>query len=178
MKTVNIYKTKKVFFATENQKDFFIKTAKEKAFRPMTNEELTTKTAYKNSIGWEPYQADSFEQALEIRFNEIENRRKLDLQKAILKDQQTKLKIDELLSLPEIPLTVENLNLLMIHLNSQNWGGWDLPKMSVSYTANQYDCDGTIATTVELDQPLNGKTKFSINAPFNYLNKYTNIQRF
>lgn len=76
-----------------------------------------------------------------------------------------------------IPTTLDNLYIVMTYLNTCNWGGWQLPKMSIGYSVNQYDCDGKTATTVTLDEPLNGITRFVIGAPHGYLTKYTNISR-
>ncbi len=69
----------------------------------------------------------------------------------------------------------ENLKTVMKYLNTLNWGVWQLPKMSIGYSAHQYDCDGKTATTVELDEPLDGQTKFKIGGKRGHLNGYRNI---
>jgi len=68
-------------------------------------------------------------------------------------------------------------------LNKQNWGSWELPAMEIGYKANQFDCDGKTATTIELDLPISddeygieNETKFSYGNPNNYLLKYQRIR--
>lgn len=68
---------------------------------------------------------------------------------------------------------------LLRYLNTQNWGLWHLPKMTIGYQCNQYDCDGKTATTIKLDQPIKvaGEmgTRFVYGAPRGYLEKYERI---
>jgi len=68
---------------------------------------------------------------------------------------------------------------LLRYLNTQNWGTWRLPKMSVGYQCNQYDCDGKTATTIKLDEPITvaGEqgTMFQYGAPAGHLSKYGRI---
>lgn len=83
-----------------------------------------------------------------------------------------------------IPSTPDNVATVLHYLNTMNWGGWDLPKMSIGYTANQYDCDGRQATTMSLDVPINMAeyfgmdddtclvSKFQTGAPHGHLGKY------
>lgn len=68
---------------------------------------------------------------------------------------------------------------LLRYLNTVNWGVWNLPKMSVSYTCNQYDCGGRTATTIKLDEPIMvggsmGK-QFVYGAPRGHLAQYERI---
>jgi hypothetical protein len=83
---------------------------------------------------------------------------------------------DEIKDLPVIPATVDNIRTLLNHLNSNNWGGWTLPKLSIGYSANQYDCDGQSATTITLDEKIEFEgelvDKFVVGAPRGHLNKY------
>jgi len=69
---------------------------------------------------------------------------------------------------------------LLRYLNTQNWGLWHLPKMTIGYQCNQYDCDGKTATTIILDEPIKvaGEmgTMFEYGAPFGHLNKYKPIR--
>lgn len=79
-----------------------------------------------------------------------------------------------------IPSTVENIAIVLRYLNTKNWGGWELPKMSIGYTCSQYDCDGKQASAMKLDKKIDdgydGKSdKFVIGAPRGYLNKYTRL---
>lgn len=68
---------------------------------------------------------------------------------------------------------------LLRYLNTQNWGGWSLPKMTIGYECHQYDCDGKTATTIKLDEPIMvcgemGKM-FQYGAPHGHLIKYRRI---
>lgn len=60
----------------------------------------------------------------------------------------------ELQQLEVIPATVQNIRTVLIELNSHNWGTWQLPKLSIGYSAHQYDCEGVKATTITLDKPI------------------------
>lgn len=75
-----------------------------------------------------------------------------------------------------IPATYDNIAVILHYLNTQNWGAWKLPALSVGYTANQYDCDGKSATTLTLDEPImvGGEpvTKFETGAPHGHLRGY------
>lgn len=86
-----------------------------------------------------------------------------------------------------IPSTYENIGIVLRYLNSINWGGWELPAMTISYSANQYDCDGKTASTMILDKPINihgekegdefyneddNFSKFVVGAPAGHLMKY------
>ena len=73
--------------------------------------------------------------------------------------------------------TLENIAILLKHLNEQNWGAWRLPPMTIGYSCHQYDCDGHTATSIKLDQPVNGYTKLQYGAPRGYLTAYTQIDR-
>lgn len=79
-----------------------------------------------------------------------------------------------------IPTTAENVATVLRYLNTRNWGGWELPKMTIGYTCSQYDCDGKQASAMRLDKAIpdgyDGKSdKFCVGAPRGYLNKYTRI---
>lgn len=74
-----------------------------------------------------------------------------------------------------IPSTLENIRTVLLHLNSQNWGGWVLPKMSISYSVNQYDCDGVSASTMKLDKPVDGDKLFKVGGKRGHLNKYRSL---
>lgn len=73
-----------------------------------------------------------------------------------------------------------NIYLLLELLNTQNWGGWELPKMTIGYSCAQYDCDGKQATTIKLDEPIeyDGELliKFEVGAPLRHLTKYKKIR--
>ena len=74
-----------------------------------------------------------------------------------------------------IEATIDNIKSLLRYLNSENWGTWQLPKMSVGYSCNQYGCDGKTATTIILDEPVDGNTRYVFGAPVGHLNGYTRI---
>lgn len=73
--------------------------------------------------------------------------------------------------------TLGNIAILLKFLNTMNWGAWRLPAMTIGYSCHQYDCDGKIAVTIKLDEPVNGYTKLSYGAPRGHLTAYTNIDR-
>lgn len=86
---------------------------------------------------------------------------------------------DKLANLDVIQATVPNIRTLLLHLNEQNWGSWKLPTLSIGYSANQYDCDGKIASTIKLDKPISDKewgieneTKFKVGGKRGHLNNY------
>lgn len=78
-----------------------------------------------------------------------------------------------------IQTTPENIGVVLRYLNTMNWGAWELPAMSVSYSANQYDCDGNLAATMTLDEPIiiDGEevSRFVVGAPFGHLNNYRRV---
>ena len=74
----------------------------------------------------------------------------------------------------------ENIYLLLRHLNKINWGAWSLPKMSIGYSCNQYNCNGVTATTIILDKPIEYGDemidKFVYGAPHGHLSDYVQIR--
>ncbi len=82
---------------------------------------------------------------------------------------------EELIAKGVVEVNEDNLRVVMRYLSIKNWGSWQLPKMSIGYSANQYDCDGKTAVTVILDKPLNGFTKYQYGAPRGHLSAYTPI---
>ena len=76
-----------------------------------------------------------------------------------------------------IPATMPNIKVIAKYLQTVNWGMWGtLPRMSVGYVANQYDCDGQNAVTFTFDEPVNGTTKLVYGAPVGHLPKYERIK--
>lgn len=75
--------------------------------------------------------------------------------------------------------TPHNINVLLSFLNTQNWGMWKLPKMTIGYKCNQYDCDGKQATTIILDKPIFYKgemlSHFQVGAPRGHLTQYARL---
>lgn len=101
------------------------------------------------------------------RLQEAKNRSKIE-------KTQTEAEIAELQAAygEAIPATRENIRIVLRYLNAHNWGSWRLPKMTIGYSANQYDCDGHTATTMKFDKPIDGETKFVYGAPHGHLMKY------
>lgn len=96
--------------------------------------------------------------------------------------EQRKKEWQQLSSLSVIPATVENIRIILHYLNTINWGLWNLPKLSIGYSANQYDCDGKTATTIQLDEPISdvergieNETMFQTGAPRGHLSKYQRV---
>jgi len=82
-----------------------------------------------------------------------------------------------------IPTTIENLAIVMRYLRTVNWGMWQLPEMSIGYSAHQYDCDGITAVTITLDESindddhgLNNINAFVCGAPRGHLLRYHKIR--
>lgn len=71
-----------------------------------------------------------------------------------------------------IPATLENIAFVLRMLNKSNWGTWELPSMTISYTACQYDCDGIQATTIILDEPVDGYAMYKVGGKIGHLNNY------
>ena len=75
--------------------------------------------------------------------------------------------------------TPHNIYVLLSFLNTQNWGMWRLPNMSIPYKCNQYDCDGKWATTIILDKPIFYKgemlSHFQVGAPRGHLTQYARL---
>ena len=80
-----------------------------------------------------------------------------------------------------IPVTAENLTIVMKYLSYQNLGIWKLPRMSQGYSAHQYDCNGKTVVTILLDKGImsDGKLYKAIQygAPRGYLLKYMPVGR-
>ena len=82
---------------------------------------------------------------------------------------------DMIKDLKIIPATEENIKTVLNHLHNSNYGSWVLPQMSVSYSANQYDCEGVTATAIKFDQPVNGITKFKTGGRRLHLTQYQSL---
>lgn len=156
---------------------------KAKAFVPYTDVELATKTAYKDEYGFQEFGSIEEYFLYKEKFNA---QRKIDNDNFALKIAEKRknenAKLQELIANGAIPATVENVRLLLSFLNEQNWGGWSLPAMTISYTANQYGCDGSVATTIKLDEPISdeemgieNETMFKIGGKRGHLNNYKSL---
>ncbi len=78
-----------------------------------------------------------------------------------------------------VETNAKTVYILLRYLNTQNWGTWHLPKMTIGYACYQYDCDGKTATTIKLDEPISvaGEmgTMFQYGAPRGHLTNYERI---
>lgn len=76
-----------------------------------------------------------------------------------------------------IPATMANIKVIAKYLQKCNWGMWGtLPRLTVGYAANQYECDGQKAITFIFDEPINGSTKFVFGAPAGHLAGYERLK--
>ncbi len=147
--------------------------------REMTAEDKLIMTAWKEIDGWEEIEAESAENALikwHIKWDK--QRESSRIHSAMVKKENEEKRINLFTSLNQgrpITSNLVNLKIVMDFLNTQNWGWWNLPKMTIGYAAHQYDCDGKIATTFKLDQPINGNTLFKVGGKRGHLNKYTSL---
>lgn len=110
---------------------------------------------------------------------ERENRN-IELSKKIAKIRaEEDLKIKLMLENQPIQANEDNIRLIARYLNAHNWGSWNLPKLNISYKANQYNCNGKIATTIVLNEPIEFygemESKFVYNAPNGHLNQYQRL---
>lgn len=98
---------------------------------------------------------------------------------AIIEAAKAKEAYDAAFSQEVTESTADNIYILLRYLNTINWGVWNLPRMTISYTCNQYDCDGRTATTIKLDAPIihngNQETMFVYGNPRGHLEKYLKI---
>jgi len=133
-----------------------------------------------SDISIEQYRLNKMEQ---IKLDKLSKSDELK-QKAIEKSKQIK---QDFISLSEkhttIPVTIDNLRIVMRWLNNENWGSWTLPKMSIGYSANQFDCDGKSAVAIKLDTPISdeeygvqNEKMFSYGNPNGHLDKYFRIR--
>ena len=78
-----------------------------------------------------------------------------------------------------IETTPRNIYILLSYLNDNNWGSWKLPKMSIGYRCNQYDCDGKQATTITLDKAIDyagiPTRLFVVGVPIRHLMRYQKL---
>jgi 23S rRNA pseudoU1915 N3-methylase RlmH len=181
-KTKTYFKFNNEFFSTShNYEDF--------NFEKLNIENLQEQQSYslKSEISWR--EIGDFDSLIDAKnayvLILIEERLQKKLEHDKFAERIEKEKKDAWLSLAAleiIPATIENLRIVLNHLNTQNWGSWVLPKMSIGYLARQYDCDGITATTIELDKPIsdeeNGiqnETMFKIGGKQGHLTKYRRL---
>src|SRR5690554_5194775 len=87
-------------------------------------------------------------EVIAITFAEyLENEQK---EKKAKKDENLQKIVSEYEDLLEKNKVIEanetNIGIVLRYLNTHNWGFWELPKMSVGYSAAQYDCEGKLAS--------------------------------
>ncbi|MED9961734.1 MAG: hypothetical protein U0J38_01125 [Bacteroidales bacterium] len=137
----------------------------------LQGEELTKEEA-------EAYMQERHAYNVEMRKNQAKRQAEKEIEKA----KQRKADYEALLERSVngvIETTYENIGIVLRYLNTINWGGWDLPKMTIGYSCNQYDCDGKTATTMKLDKAIKlyededeTESMFQVGAPFGHLTKY------
>ena len=133
---------------------------------------------------------DDYVKERNVRLAEISERIKLEREDRKKRNEELKAKFEaenqkaweELSTLDVIPATTDNVRVVLRHLNSQNWGSWSLPKLSIGYSAHQYDCDGKQATTITLDKPISDDTygisserKFKVGGSKGHLIQYQTL---
>lgn len=143
--------------------------------------------AINSTYGWEEIgEYASIEEAY-FAWVGIEMKRKEDRlsESAALKEKYEAKRAAEWAAIKDlavIPATVDNIRIVLNHLNGSNWGGWNLPKMSIGYSAHQYDCDGIMAATITLDKPIScedmgitNQKKFMVGGKSGHLVKYQRL---
>lgn len=112
-----------------------------------------------------------------------ENQKKREVERVSERAKLYKEEFDKLCKSGVIETTVDNIGIVLRYLNTCNWGSWNLPAMSISYTAHQYDCDGKTASTIKLDQPISdldkgieNETMFVVGAPHGHLTRFRRIR--
>jgi hypothetical protein len=95
------------------------------------------------------------------------------------REAEAKAEYDKVFANEVTETNAKSVYTLLRYLNTVNWGGWALPKMTIGYACHQYDCDGTIATTIKLDKPIRVAGEegmwFQYGAPHRHLMKYRRI---
>lgn len=142
------------------------------------------KTQTKFTFGKDEITRDEFIAYLDYLWDYNKNRAKREAQaaqeRADRKHKAAAKILNQRLESGVLESNAENIYLLLTYLNTQNWGGWELPKMTIGYTCNQYDCDGKTATTIKLNEPIeyNDKlvSKFEVGAPHGHLMQYVKIR--
>ena len=78
-----------------------------------------------------------------------------------------------------VETTPRTIYILLSYLNDNSWGSWKLPKMSIGYRCNQYDCDGKQATTITLDKAIDYDGRptrlFEVGAPIRHLTRFQKL---
>ena len=152
-----------------------------KTFEPYNESQLATKTAYKENCGWMEFESiEQYNEAYKLAKTARKERNLIFEQNQKEKEIKEDAIFAEMLNKTNEP-TVENLEIILKCLNRKNWGTWKLPKLTISYSANQYNCDGQTATTIHLKKPINFNgemvSMFEYGAPRMHLNKYTKSSR-
>ncbi len=132
---------------------------------------------YKKTTDFYAYQqTDQYKAAEKTRKNAI-NKAKTEREIRVAKEREEAY--NKLIQNGTIETNFENIATILKYLNTKNWGGWSLPKMTIGYSCNQYDCNGKTATTIKLDTPINVDDtkidKFVFGAPVGHLTKYKRV---
>ena len=174
-KTKTYIKFNGEFFVTNN--DWANKEILPVDFKVINEQQVA---ALNSEHGWQDIGEHSDLQAAYYAFIGLEIARKNE-GKARTEELKTKFESERnaaweaIKDLEVIPSTIENIRTVLLHLNSSNWGGWKLPKMSISYSAAQFDCDGVQASTMKLDHAVEGSKMFKVGGKNGHLSKYTRL---
>ena len=148
---------------------------------------------YRHNFGWQKTPLNEFsktairarlEHSLPLIWKEGKNTEydmlvsevKKEIQRKIEAEKSLATKVEELKVEGIIPASLDNIATLLRWLNTENWGTWKLPALSVGYSAHQFDCDGKTATGIKLDEKIDGDYKFCVGAPRGYINSYRRLR--
>jgi hypothetical protein len=134
--------------------------------------------ALNKKYGWLEFEdcnsiREAYNLFIEILINEKKLIKEKSLQRRIEKEKILKENWERIKDLNPIPATLENIRIVINCLHSKDFGLWHLPQMSISYSTNQYDCEGEIATTMKFDKKIEGINKFKVGGKTSHLEKYT-----
>ena len=189
-----IFRTNSFFYQVEQREDGTLNVSREYQYRggewqPTASKDVPNVGAFINQLGGidgllaKCEDIDDVSSEVE-RVNVILRKRRDEVmaEKAARQEERArKIAADyEKMFVGEVTETnADSVYVLLRKLNSENWGGWELPKMTIGYTCNQYDCDGKTATTIKLDSPIivsdEEGTMFQYGAPVGHLRKYRRI---
>lgn len=189
-----IFRTNSFFYQVEQREDGTLNVSREYQYRggewqPTTSKDVPNVGAFINQQGGIDGLLSKCEDIDDIsseveRVNGMLRKRRDEVMaaKAIRYEERARkiaADYDKMFASEVTETNADSVYVLLRKLNSENWGGWELPKMTIGYTCNQYDCDGKTATTIKLDSPIivndEEGTMFQYGAPVGHLRKYRRI---
>jgi len=96
------------------------------------------------------------------------------------RNQEITAAYDAIKDLRPVPATIENITAILHYYKMQEHVGELLP-MTIGYSCNGYDCDGTFAAAIKLDRPIvyneegDMSDRFVCGAPHGHLMKYKRV---